>query len=358
MKTELFDYPLPEELIARYPAQKRDESRLMVLERATGSIQHAVFKQLAAYLRPADLLVLNESKVIPARLIGRKLPFGGNVEVFLLRELEPHHLWKTLVRPGKKIKPGDRIIFKSGVLEAEVVGYAGRGERLMHFKYTGDWWQCLAELGKTPLPPYIIKARKRNAGRVGKSFPWEETIDRERYQTVYARVPGSVAAPTAGLHFTPELLAELHSQGFETAFLILHVSAGTFKPVLTENVENHKLESELFEIDELTCEKINRARKQGRRIVAVGTTVVRVLETIASPEGTVAPQIGETDLMIIPGYKFKVIDALITNFHLPRSTLLMLVSAFAGREFLLRAYQEAVKEKYRFYSYGDAMLIN
>ncbi|MCX7766323.1 MAG: S-adenosylmethionine:tRNA ribosyltransferase-isomerase, partial [Candidatus Sumerlaeia bacterium] len=176
MKTELFDYPLPEELIARYPAQKRDESRLMVLERATGSIQHAVFKQLPAYLRPADLLVFNESKVIPARLIGRKLPFGGNVEVFLLRELEPHHLWKTLVRPGKKIKPGDRIVFKPGVLEGEVIGYAGKGERLIHFKYTGDWWDCLSELGKTPLPPYIIKARKRNAGKIGKSFPWEETV--------------------------------------------------------------------------------------------------------------------------------------------------------------------------------------
>lgn len=358
MKTRDFDYQLPEELIACYPSPRREESRLMVLDRKSKSITHDVFKNIGSYLCEGDLLVFNQSRVIPARLIGKKLPYGGQVEVFLLREIEPHSVWKVLVRPGKKIHKGDRIVFKPKFLECEIVDYAGKGERIARFDFDGDWWEILDSVGHTPLPPYIIKARKRRAGMVGKAFPWESNGDRERYQTVFARVPGSVAAPTAALHFSEELLKELQKAGFEFAFLTLHVSAGTFKPVETENVENHKIEEEIYEIDEENCAKINQARKEGRRIVAVGTTVVRVLETVADSEGKISPGSGETELMIIPGYKFKAIDALITNFHLPRSTLLMLVSAFAGLDFIMKAYQIAVKEKYRFYSYGDAMLIN
>ncbi|MCD6384508.1 tRNA preQ1(34) S-adenosylmethionine ribosyltransferase-isomerase QueA [Candidatus Sumerlaeota bacterium] len=357
MKTSDFEYSLPEELVACYPSPRREESRLMVLERSTESIYHDIFRNIATYLKGGDLLVFNESKVIPARLIGKKMPYGGQVEVFLLRELEPHNLWKALVRPGKKIHKGDRIVFKPKVLECQILGYAGKGERIVRFDFDGDWWDVLETVGHTPLPPYIIKARKRQADMVGKPFPWESPCDRERYQAVFARVPGSVAAPTAGLHFSEALLKELQEKGFEFAFLTLHVSAGTFKPVESEKIENHKIEKEIFEIDEENCAKINQARKEGRRIVAVGTTVVRVLETIADSEGNVTPGSGETELMIVPGYRFKAIDALITNFHLPRSTLLMLVSAFAGLDFIMKAYHIAIEKKYRFYSYGDAMLI-
>ncbi len=357
MKTSDFEYDLPEHLIARHPAERREEGRLMVLERRSRAISHDVFKNIGHYLRKGDLLVLNDSKVIPARLIGKKLPYGGEVEVLLLRELEAHSLWKVLVRPGKKIHKGDRIVFQPRRLECEVLEYAEKGERIVRFNYNGEWWTLLDEIGHTPLPPYIRKARKQTAGMMGESFPWEETGDKERYQTVYARLPGSVAAPTAGLHFSKDLLTQLEHQGVENAFLTLHVSAGTFKPVESENIENHPMESEFYEICNEECAKINCAKKEGRRVVAVGTTVVRVLETVADEAGMVAADCGDTHLMIVPGYRFKCVDAMITNFHLPRSTLLMLVAAFGGLDFILDAYKTAIEMDYRFYSYGDAMLI-
>ena len=357
MKTSDFNYPLPEDLIARYPAQRRDESRLMLLERTSGELHHEIFKNIRRYLKPGDLLALNDSRVIPARLIGRKAPYGGQVEIFLLQELQSPGLWKALVRPGKKIKKTDRIIIEPRVLECTILDYAGKGERIVQFEFQGDWWNILDQFGHTPLPPYILKARKQALEEKKKTIPWEEHGDRERYQTVFAHSRGSVAAPTAGLHFTQALLDELREMDVEIIYITLHVGAGTFKPVESETIENHQMEKEYYVIDEQTAHSINRARMEKRRIIAVGTTVVRVLETVAAPDGRISPATGETDLMIIPGYRFKAVDAMLTNFHLPRSTLLMLVAAFAGHDRILEAYRIAVQEKYRFYSYGDAMFI-
>jgi S-adenosylmethionine:tRNA ribosyltransferase-isomerase len=354
MDTSLFDYPLPEELVAREPAARREESRLMVLHRSEQSISHARFYEIGNFLAPGDLLALNNSRVIPSRLIGHKLPYGGQVEILLLREIEPL-VWSALVRPGKKIFKGDRIIVEKNVLEAEIVGYGDVGERFVRFTCNGDWWQLLEQLGHTPLPPYILKARKKDARAT--RIPLEEQYDRDRYQTIYATHRGSAAAPTAGLHFSADLIEDLRAQGIEFAFVTLHIGAATFRPVTARRVEEHRMHSEPFSIEETDCELINRARKHGRRIIAVGTTSVRVLESAADEQGFVRPQRGETALMILPGYTFKAVDALLTNFHLPRTTLLMLVAAFAGLEFMKHAYAVAIENKYRFYSYGDAMLI-
>jgi S-adenosylmethionine:tRNA ribosyltransferase-isomerase len=356
MDIALFDYPLPENLIARRPAERREESRLMVLRRREQTISHARFYEIPDFLCAGDVLVLNDSRVMPTRLIGRKLPYGGNVEILLLRQIEPL-LWTALVRPGKKILKGDRIIIEKNFLEAEIIGFGDVGERFVRFTCNADWWQTLQRLGHTPLPPYILKARKKDAGATRSSVPLEEDYDRDRYQTVYAAHPGSAAAPTAGLHFSPELLEQLRARGVQFAFLTLHIGAATFRPVTEHDVEQHRMHAEAFRIDAANCELINRARREARRIIAVGTTAARVLETIADQHGIVSQQEGETMLMILPGYNFRAVDALLTNFHLPRTTLLMLVAAFAALDFVKRAYAEAVEEQYRFYSYGDAMLI-
>jgi len=368
LHTSDFDYHLPEELIADHPADRRDEARLIHLLREDQSIRHVHIFDLPSLLRPGDLLVVNDTRVIPARLLGRRAPGGGRVEVLLVRPHAPTTTeesgtsisrWEALVRPGKKIRPGDRLVFDPDRLEAVVAGFAeGPGARLLDFCWHGDSWdEVLEAIGKTPLPPYIL--RRRQKGHV--TYPWDDDLttaeDRERYQTVYARVSGSVAAPTAGLHFTPEVLRELDRHGIERASVTLHVGPGTFQPVETENPAEHPMHEEDYEISEDAAERIERAREDGRRIVGVGTTVVRVLEHVASAKGRIVPGGGSTRLLVLPGYRFKVIGALLTNFHLPLSTLLMLVAAFAGREFVLRAYDEAVRQQYRFYSYGDAMLI-
>ncbi len=356
MDVSLFDYSLPEGLIARYPAEERTHSRLFVVERASGSFAHRHFYDITQYLRRGDLLVLNDSKVIPARLMGRRLPGGGKVETLLLRQYAPL-TWLVMVRPGKKIHAGDRIVFEPKILEGEVVKYVRPGERLVRFTCQGDWWSVIEHCGHTPLPPYILKARRDDRHTDFAHTPLEEPGDRERYQTVFAKREGSVAAPTAGLHFSTALLAELEKMDVEFAYVTLHVGAGTFKPVSTERIEDHKMHSEIYRLGKEESEKINAARREGRRIIPVGTTAVRTLETCADDVGSVQPSSGETRLMITPGYKFKCADALITNFHLPRSTLLMLVCAFGGLEIIKKAYAEAIRERYRFFSYGDAMLI-
>ncbi len=338
MKTAEFDYYLPPELIAQSPVEPRDSSRLMVLHRATGVIEHRIFREIVDYIEPGDILVANQSRVIPARLYGCKLPTGGKVEILLLSR-RGERLWEALVR-GKKIREGVRLRVgkeEKGV-EGIVVGVTGAGSRLIEFEEPIE--PMLREIGTIPLPPYIR----------------QPLPDPERYQTVFARVEGSVAAPTAGLHFTPELMRRIEEKGARFLFVTLHIGLDTFKPVKEENIEEHKMHSEYCELSEDVAEEINRARREGRRIIAVGTTSVRVLETAATEEG-VRPFRGQTDLFIYPGYRFKVVDALITNFHLPRSTLIMLVSAFAGKDFIMRAYQEAIRLRYRFYSFGDAMLI-
>ena len=340
MKLEEFDYYLPEDLIAQVPIQKRDESRLMVLDRENKTITHKVFKNIIDYLEPGDCLVRNNTKVIPARLYGKK-DTGANVEFVLLNRLEGD-IWESIVRPGNKLKPGTKVIFGEGLLEAEILDIMEGGTRKVKFKYEGIFNEILDKIGLMPLPPYIH----------------ESLEEKDRYQTVYAKYEGSAAAPTAGLHFTPELLKQIEQKGIKIANVTLHVGIGTFRPVKEENIEEHKMHTEHFYIKPEDAAKINETKKDGKKVIAVGTTSCRVLETIANPEtGLVEAQESDTGIYIYPGYKFKCVDSLITNFHLPKSTLLMLVSALASREFILEAYNEAVKEKYRFFSFGDAMFI-
>ena len=342
MKVSDFDYELPKELIAKFPVEPRDSSRLMVLHRNTGEIEHRIFRDIVEYLKPGDVLVINDTKVIPARLFG-KLETGGKVELLLVRQPGPG-TWEVMAKPARKLKEGKRIYFDEE-LEAVVKGYSGEGRRIVEFilKSNKDFMEKLEEIGHIPLPPYIEREEKPE--------------DREKYQTVFARKEGAVAAPTAGLHFTEELLQKLKDKGIIIKNITLHVGPGTFKPVKVENVEEHQMDYETYHVPEDTAAEINRAKEEGRRVIAVGTTVTRTLESAAEKDGKVKSGEGSTNLFIYPGYRFKVIDALITNFHLPRSTLLMLVSAFAGRERILNAYREAVKKGYRFYSYGDAMFI-
>lgn len=340
MKKSDFYFDLPQELIAQTPLEKRDSSRLMCLDRNTGEVTHRVFTDLAGLLRPGDCLVMNDSRVLPARLLGAR-ETGGAVEVLLLRDLGGGR-WECLTRPGRKTKPGTRLSFGGGELTAEVVSVAGGGNRIIDFSYEGIFLEVLERLGKMPLPPYIK----------------EELQDSERYQTVYSRELGSAAAPTAGLHFTRELLDKIAAMGVRECFITLHVGLGTFRPVKEDEIEDHDMHSEFCIIPEETARAINETRRSGGRVVCVGTTSCRTLESFANADGTVDPQSGWTDIFIYPGYKFKCMDALITNFHLPESTLVMLVSAFAGREHVLNAYAEAVANKYRFFSFGDAMFIS
>jgi len=339
MKKSDFWYDLPPELIAQTPAERRDASRLMLLDRRTGATADYVFHDLPELLRPGDCLVVNDSRVIPARLLGRR-ETGGAVELVLLRDLGGGD-WECLTRPGKKTRPGTRLVFGEGALTAEVTEVLEGGNRRIHFEYEGIFLEILERLGKMPLPPYIK----------------EELEDAERYQTVYSRVPGSAAAPTAGLHFTEELLDQIRQKGIAVTAITLHVGLGTFRPVKVENIEDHQMHAEYCEISEEAADVINGTRRKGGRVIAVGTTSCRTLESRAEEDGTVRPYRGFTNCFIYPGYRFKCIDGLITNFHLPESTLIMLVSAFAGRENILRAYAEAVEKRYRFFSFGDAMLI-
>ena len=340
MKLEEFDYNLPEELIAQVPIAKRDESRLMVLHRQSKTIEHKTFKDIIDYLKPGDCLVRNNTKVIPARLYGKKNT-GANVEFVLLKQIEGD-IWESIVRPGNKLKPGSVVYFGDGILKANILDIMEDGTRKVEFEYEGIFNEILDKIGFMPLPPYIHESLK----------------EKDRYQTVYAKYNGSAAAPTAGLHFTPELLKKIEEKGVKIANVTLHVGIGTFRPVKEENIEEHKMHTEHFYIKQEDVDKINETKKTGGRVISVGTTSCRVLETIASEEtGLVEATEGDTGIYIYPGYKFKCIDGLITNFHLPKSTLLMLVSALAGREFVLNAYNEAVKERYRFFSFGDAMFI-
>lgn len=340
MRLEEFDYDLPPELIAQTPLDRRDESRLLVLERESGKMEHRVFHDLPAYLRPGDVLVLNDTRVLPARLIGRRKHTGGKVEVLLLRELGSDR-WEVLVKPGRRCPEGEELVFGDGKLTGRVLNRTEEGGRIIAFSPGGPkFLETLNEIGKVPLPPYIRTELK----------------DQERYQTVYARHLGSAAAPTAGLHFTPELLKAIEERGIAILYLTLHVGLGTFRPVREERIEDHRMHEEYYVVRPGVAEAVNAAKKEGRRVVAVGTTVVRTLES-AGKSGEVKAGAGWTDLFIYPGFEFRIVDALVTNFHLPKSTLLMLVSAFAGREKILRAYQEAIRERYRFFSFGDAMLI-
>ena len=339
MKVSDFNYELPEELIAQVPIQKRDESRLMVVNKTKKTIHHKKFKDILDYLEPGDCLVRNNTKVIPARLYGKK-ETGANVEFLLLNNIEGD-IWESIVRPGNKLHVGTKVIFGDGILTAEVLDIMPGGTRKVKLMYDGILNEILDKIGLMPLPPYIHETLK----------------EKNRYQTVYAKYEGSAAAPTAGLHFTDELLEEIKKKGIEIANVTLHVGIGTFRPVKEETVENHDMHSEHFYIKKEDAEKINNAKKKGKRIISVGTTSCRVLETIADENGFVKECEGDTKIFIYPGYKFKCLDALITNFHLPQSTLLMLVSALADREFMLKAYNEAVQEKYRFFSFGDAMFI-
>ena len=340
MKTSDFYFDLPEELIAQVPILDRSSSKLMVLDKETGEIEHKTFKNVIDYLNPGDCLVLNNTRVIPARLIGEKVDTGGKIEFLLLKRTE-EDTWQALVKPGKRAKIGTKFSFGNGKLIGEVVGLAEEGSRIIKFHYEGIFEEVLDELGNMPLPPYIT----------------ERLEERERYQTVYSKHNGSAAAPTAGLHFTEELLKEIKEKGVDIARVTLHVGLGTFRPVKEENVLDHHMHSEFYRIDEEAAEKINNARKNNGRIIAVGTTSTRTLESVAKEDGTIEACSGWTQIFIYPGYKFKAIDCLITNFHLPESTLVMLVSALAGRENVLNAYETAVKEKYRFFSFGDAMFI-
>lgn len=334
-----FNYELPEELIAQHPLEKRDESRLMVLNRKEKTIEHKVFKDIIDYLKPGDCLVRNNTKVIPARLYGKKNT-GANVEFLLLKNME-NDIWETIVRPGNKLHSGAKVIFGDGILKAEILETLDGGTRKVKFYYEGIFNEILDKIGLMPLPSYIHEKLKQ----------------KDRYQTVYAKYDGSAAAPTAGLHFTPELLEKITEKGVEIANVTLHVGIGTFRPVKEETVEEHKMHTEHFYIKKEDVDKINKAKQNGGRIIAVGTTSCRVLETIADENGIVKECEGDTSIFIYPGYKFKILDALITNFHLPQSTLLMLVSALAEKDYIIKAYEEAVKEKYRFFSFGDAMFI-
>ena len=340
MKTSDFYYDLPQELIAQTPIERRDASRLMTLDRQTGEWSHRHFYELPELLTPKDCLILNDSRVLPARLLGQRLPGGGACEVLLLID-RGDKVWECLVRPGRKMKPGARLSFGNGELTAEVIEEVESGNRLVRFDYDGIFLEVLERLGKMPLPPYIK----------------EELQDQERYQTVYYKVLGSAAAPTAGLHFTKELLEKISAMGVGIGYVTLHVGLGTFRPVKEDTVENHAMHSEYCIVPQETADLINRTKANGGRVICVGTTSCRTLESWAGEDGHMEAKAGWTNIYIYPGYRFKVMDALITNFHLPESTLVMLVSAFAGREHVLNAYQEAVRERYRFFSFGDAMFI-
>ena len=340
MKTSDFDYELPQELIAQTPLDRRDSSRLLVLDKTTGAREHRHFSDIIDYLVPSDVLVLNDSRVIPARLLGAR-ETGGAAELLLLNEKEDGR-WECLARPGKWLKAGARVIFGNGELVGVVDEVMEDGNRLVRFEYEGIFLEVLERLGKMPLPPYIKKELK----------------DGERYQTVYSKNPGSAAAPTAGLHFTPELLEALKAKGVELCFLTLHVGLGTFRPVKEEDIEDHLMHEEYCVVSREAADMITSAKREGRRVIACGTTSCRTLEALSKPDGTIEPFAGNINIFIYPGYRFKCIDALITNFHLPESTLIMLVSAFAGRETILEAYKEAVEMRYRFFSFGDAMFIH
>ena len=340
MKTSDFYFDLPQEQIAQDPLEDRSSSRLLVLDKETGEYEHRVFRDIVDYLHPGDCLVLNNTKVIPARLFGEKEGTGAHIEILLLKRRE-NDIWETLVKPGRKAKPGTKISFGGGLLTGEVMDVVEEGNRLIRFSYEGIFEEILDQLGQMPLPPYITHQLK----------------DKNRYQTVYAKYDGSAAAPTAGLHFTPELLKQVKEMGVEIAEVTLHVGLGTFRPVKVENVLEHHMHSEFYMIDEEAAEKINRTRENGGRVICVGTTSCRTIESAADENGRLKASSGWTDIFIYPGYRFQVLDCLITNFHLPESTLLMLVSALAGREHILAAYEEAVKQGYRFFSFGDAMLI-
>ena len=340
MNVKDYDYDLPEELIAQDPLEDRSSSRLMVLDRQTGDVEHRHFTDILEYLHPGDCLVINNTKVIPARLFGVKEDTQAKIEVLLLKRKE-NDIWETLVKPGKKAKPGTKLVFGDGLLTAEVVDVVEEGNRLIQFHYDGIFEEILDQLGQMPLPPYITHQLK----------------DKNRYQTVYAKYDGSAAAPTAGLHFTKELLQKVKDMGVDIAEVTLHVGLGTFRPVKVENVLDHHMHSEFYMVLQEAADKINRAKESGHRVIAVGTTSTRTLEAAADENGRLHETSGWTEIFIYPGYQFKVIDALITNFHLPQSTLVMLVSALAGREHVLHAYEIAVKERYRFFSFGDAMLI-
>ena len=336
-----FYFDLPGELIAQDPLEDRASSRLMFLDKNTGEIEHHIFREITDYLNPGDCLVLNNTKVIPARLMGKKAETGAGIEVLLLKRKE-NDVWETLVKPGKKARPGTVIEVGDGLLKAEVLEVVEEGNRLIRFKYDGIFEEVLDQLGEMPLPPYIT----------------HKLQDKNRYQTVYAKYEGSAAAPTAGLHFTPELLQQIEQKGVSIAYVTLHVGLGTFRPVKEDNVLNHHMHSEYYEISQEAADLINQAKEQGGRVVCVGTTSTRTIESAADEQGKLHACSGNTEIFIYPGYRFKVLDALITNFHLPESTLVMLVSALAGREQVLHAYAEAVKERYRFFSFGDAMFIH
>ena len=340
MKTSDFYFDLPEELIAQTPLEDRSNSRLMVLDKESGEIQHRVFKDIIEYLNPGDCLVLNNTRVIPARLIGEKVDTGGKIEFLLLKRTEKD-VWQALVKPGKRAKIGTKFSFGNGKLIGEVVGLAEEGSRLVKFYYEGIFEEVLDELGNMPLPPYIT----------------ERLEERERYQTVYSKHNGSAAAPTAGLHFTEELLNDIKAKGIEIAFVTLHVGLGTFRPVKVDNVLEHDMHSEYYIVEKSEAEKINNAKKNGNRVICVGTTSCRTVESAANENGEIVASEGWTNIFIYPGYKFKIVDRLITNFHLPESTLIMLVSALSSKDIVLNAYNTAVKEQYRFFSFGDAMIV-
>ena len=340
MKTADFDYDLPQELIAQDPLEDRSSSRLLVLDKKTGEMQQKVFKDIVNYLHPGDCLVINDTKVIPARLIGSKEGTDAHIEILLLKRRE-NDIWETLVKPGKKARPGMRLSFGDGLLHAEVQEVVDEGNRLIRFEYEGIFEEILDQLGQMPLPPYITHQLK----------------DKNRYQTVYAKYEGSAAAPTAGLHFTEELLEQIRAKGVKIARVTLHVGLGTFRPVKVEDVTEHHMHTEFYHVSEEAADIINETKKQGGRVICVGTTSCRTIESAADDQGIVHATEGDTDIFIYPGYQFKVLDCLITNFHLPESTLLMLVSALAGKENIMAAYREAVEMRYRFFSFGDAMFI-
>ncbi len=340
MKTADFDYELPQELIAQDPLEQRDSSRLLILDKRTGERTHRIFHDIIDYLHEGDCLVINNTKVIPARLIGEREGTGGKVEVLLLKR-KTDNVWETLVKPGKKARPGMRLSFGGGLLHAEVQEVVDEGNRLIRFEYEGIFEEILDQLGQMPLPPYITHQLK----------------DKNRYQTVYAKYEGSAAAPTAGLHFTEELLQQIQEKGVRIARVTLHVGLGTFRPVKVEDVTEHHMHTEFYHVSQEAADIINETKKQGGRVICVGTTSCRTIESAADEQGVVQAKEGDTDIFIYPGYRFKVLDCLITNFHLPESTLLMLVSALAGKENIMAAYKEAVEMKYRFFSFGDAMFI-
>ena len=340
MKRQDFYYDLPEELIAQDPLKDRSSSRLLVLDKESGAVSHHVFREIGDYLEKGDCLVINDTKVIPARLIGSKIGTNAKIEILLLKRKE-NNIWETLVKPGKKAKVGAKISFGDGLLVGEVIDVVEEGNRLVQFSFEGIFEEILDQLGQMPLPPYIT----------------HQLEDKDRYNTVYAEHSGSAAAPTAGLHFTPELLEEIQKKGVDIARVTLHVGLGTFRPVKADEITDHHMHSEFYQIDEEAAEKINQAKENGHRVICVGTTSCRTIESAADENGHLKAQSGWTDIFIYPGYRFKILDCLITNFHLPESTLIMLVSALAGREHVLAAYEEAVKERYRFFSFGDAMFI-